>query len=119
MKYQRGLSLNGLMIGGALFAVVAILGARITPEWIEYGAIDKAVKTTASDPALKESSVAQVRAAYAKRAEIDTIKSIAPDDLDITKDAGELVISYAYTRKIPLFHNVSLVFDFEGSSARK
>jgi len=119
MNYQRGISLNGLMIAGAIFAVVAILGARVAPEWIEYGAIDKAVKTTAGDPALKEGTMAQVRAAYDKRAEIDTIKSMPGADLDITKEGGELVIAYAYMRKVPLFANVSLVFDFEGSSAKK
>ena len=41
------------------------------------------------------------------------------DDLEITKDGIELVISFSYQKKIPLFSNVSLVFDFEGSSAKK
>jgi hypothetical protein len=47
---------------------------------------------------------------------MDNVKSITPQDLDITKEGGELVISFAYTRKVPLFHNVSLVFDFAGAS---
>jgi hypothetical protein len=69
---------------------------------------------TAADTGLK-ASVA-VRASYAKRAEIDNIKSLSEKDLDITKEGGELVISFAYTRKVPLFKNVSIVFDFEGAS---
>ena len=37
----------------------------------------------------------------------------------LAKEGGELVISFAYMRKIPLFGNMSLVFDFEGSSVVK
>jgi len=116
MKFQRGFSLNTLMLGGAAVAVLALLAMKIAPEYMEYGTVVKAVKATAADTGLKEASVAQVRASYAKRAEIDNIKSLSEKDLDITKEGGELVISFAYTRKVPLFKNVSLVFDFEGAS---
>jgi hypothetical protein len=116
MKYQRGISLNALMIGGVVVAMVALLAMKIVPEYIEYGQILKAVKATAGDGSLKDASVAQVRTAYAKRAEIDSIKAIEPKDIDVTKEGGELVLSFAYTRKVPLFKNISLVFDFEGAS---
>ncbi len=116
MKLQRGFSLNVLMLGGAAIAVLALLAMKIAPEYMEYGSVLKAVRATAADTALKDASVAQVRTAYAKRAEIDNVKSLSEQDLDITKEGGELVISFAYTRKVPLFKNVSLVFDFEGAS---
>jgi hypothetical protein len=104
------------MIGGAVVFGIAILAMKVAPEYMEYGAVVKAVKATATDASLKEASVAQVRTAYSRRAEMDNVKSITPQDLDITKEGGELVISFAYTRKVPLFHNVSLVFDFAGAS---
>ncbi len=116
MKLQRGFSLNTLMLGGVAVALVALLAMKVAPEYMEYGTVVKAVKATAGDGSLKDASVAQVRTAYAKRAEIDNIKSLSEKDLDITKEGGELVISFAYTRKVPLFKNVSLVFDFEGAS---
>jgi len=116
MKYQRGVSLNGLMIGGAVFAMVALVAMKTAPEYMEYGAAVKVLKATATDPSLKDASVAQVRNAFAKRAEIDSIKSVDPKELDITKEGGELVISFSYSRKVPLFYNVSLLLDFEGAS---
>jgi hypothetical protein len=117
MKYQRGLSLNGMMIGGAVLALVALLAMKALPPWIEYGNALKAIKGTASDASLKEASIKQVRDAFGKRADMDDVKSLKPEDLDITKEGGELVISFAYTAKVPLLKNTSLVFDFEGSSA--
>ena len=119
MKPQRGFSLNSLMIGGVIFAVAALLAMKVLPDWIEYGKVVKAIKGTAADTSLKEASVAQVRAAYARRADIDEIRTVSPQDLDITKEAGDLVISVTYTRKIALFGNASLVFYFEASSAKE
>lgn len=119
MKFQRGVSLNGLLIGGVIFALVSLLAMKVLPEWIEYAKIVKVVKATAADPALKEASVAQVREAYSKRADIDVIKSISAQDLDISKEGDELVIAFSYSKKVKLFGNTSLVFDFEGSSDQK
>lgn len=116
MKFQRGISLNALMLGGVAFALVALLAMKIAPVWIEYGNAVKAIKGTASDSSLKDASMAQVRAAYGRRADMDDVKSMPPADIEVTKEGGELVITFAYTKKIPLFANASLVFEFEGSS---
>ncbi len=118
MKYQRGVSLSGLLMGSVVVALIALIGMRSLPEWIEYGKVVKAVKVTATDSSLKEATVAQVRTAYQKRAGIDDIKNMPAEDLDITKENGNLVIKFAYSRKVPLFSNISLVFDFEGSSEK-
>lgn len=116
MKYQRGVSLGGLLIGAVIFGVLALLAMKVAPEWIEYGKVKSAVKATAGDIGLKEASVSQIRESYSKRVEIDNITAVPPADLDITKENEQVVISFAYTRKVPLFANVSLVFDFEGTS---
>ncbi|MDP1734117.1 MAG: DUF4845 domain-containing protein [Sulfuritalea sp.] len=119
MKLQRGISLNTLMLGGAALALLALLAMKVAPPWMEYGNLVKAVKGTASDAGLKTATVTQVRAAFGRRADMDDVKSVTPQDLDITKEGGELVISFKYEKKVPLFANVSLVFDFEGSSSGK
>jgi hypothetical protein len=119
MKLQRGVSLNALMIGGVVLALVALLAMKAVPPWIEYGNLMKAVKGTATDGSLKEASVAKVRDAFAKRADMDDVKSVTAQDIEVTKEGDELVISFEYSKKVPLFGNTSLVFDFEGSSAKK
>jgi hypothetical protein len=116
MKFQRGLSLNGMVLIGVGLGLVALLAMKALPPWIEYGNAVKAIKSTASDSSLKDASVAQVRTAYGRRADMDDVKSIPAADIEITKEGGELVISFAYEKKVPLFGNASLVFNFEGSS---
>lgn len=119
MKLQRGLSLNTLMIGGAVLGLVSLLVMKALPPWIEYGNAVKAIKGTAADTSLKDASVKQVRDAYTRRADMDDVTSVPAADLDITKEGGELIISFKYEKKVPLFGNTSLVFDFEASSAKQ
>ena len=119
MKFQRGLSMNALMMGGVVIAVGSLLLMKALPPWMEYGTLVKTIKATAADVGLKDAPMAQVRAAFTRRAEMDDIKSVTAQDLDITKEGGELVISFAYSKKIPLMGNASLIFDFEGSSAKQ
>jgi hypothetical protein len=108
-----------LLVWAVIIGVAALMAMKLFPDVTEYLAVVKDIKATAQDPMVRESGVAEIRTAYGKRAEIDNIKSIAPADLDITKDDGNVVIAFAYSRKIPLFANVSLVLDFEGSSDKK
>lgn len=116
---QRGLTMTGLLMGVALLGIVAFFVMKLFPDVTDYLAVVKDVKATAQDPASREMSVSEIRVAYSKRAEIDNIRGIEPADLEITKENGDVVIAYAYSRKIPLFANASLVLDFEGSSAKK
>jgi hypothetical protein len=57
-----------------------------------------------------------VRKAFDRRAAVDDITAISPADLEITKDGNEIVISFAYEKRIPLFYNISVLIDFAGSS---
>jgi len=47
---------------------------------------------------------------------IDEVAVISDKDLDITKDGGEVVISFAYKKEVPLFSNVGLYLDFAANS---
>jgi hypothetical protein len=49
---------------------------------------------------------------------VDNIQAITAQDLDISKDGGDLVITFSYPKKVPLAGNVSLMFDFAGSSKK-
>lgn len=114
-RNQAGVSLSGLLVAAFILAVVSLLGMKVLPEVIEYFQIVKTVKTISNDPNAK-SSVAEVRKAFDRYAQIDNINSIVGQDLDITKEGGDVVVSFAYEKRVPLFRNVSLLLYFEGSS---
>jgi protein-disulfide isomerase len=95
---------------------VAIIGMKLVPAYIEYFTIKKAVTAITQSGELRNATVADVRRAYDSRANIDDITAVRPGDLEITKDGNEIVVGFAYQKKIPLFYNISMLIDFAGSS---
>ncbi len=115
IRHQRGVSLTGLLFWGIIIALVAVVGIKVAPEVIEFYKIKKVVAATANNAGDK--TVNEIRAIYDRYANIDQISAIQPADLDITKEGGRVVVGFAYEKRIPLFLNVSLLLDFEGSSS--
>lgn len=115
---QRGVTLSGLLVWGIIIALLAITGMKVVPDVIEYSKILANVKAVAQDPSHKQASVADVRKAYERRAIVDQIDAITPQDIDVGKEGNNLVLSFSYTKRIPLFGPVSLLIDFEGSTAK-
>lgn len=114
-KKQSGVSLSGLLISAVILAVVALLGMKVGPEYLEYFQIVKAVKKVANDPGAT-SSVAEARKAYDRQATIDNISAVSAADLDVTKEGDTVVVSFEYERRVHLFGNVNLLLEFQGSS---
>ena len=113
---QSGMSLVSIMMIAGALAFLGVLAAKIVPEVSEYADILREVKAVAADPVVRGGSVRDIKVAYSKRADISYIKSVTADDLDISKDGEDIVISFAYSKKIHLLANASLVLDFQGSS---
>ena len=117
LQRQQGITLTGVIVGGFVLVFLVIGGMKVLPDVIDYFTILKDAKATAHDPNLRTASVTEVRQAFDKRIEIDDVTSISGSDLDISKDGNELVLAFAYTKKIPLAPHVSLVIDFEGTTS--
>jgi len=112
---QRGLSLSALMMWGIVIALVSILGMRVVPSAIEYYKLKQNIeKTVAQSNA--NSTVADVRKTFDRFAQVDYLEFNA-QELDITKENGQIIISFSYEKKLPLFGNVSLLIDYSASTA--
>ncbi len=116
MRSQRGMGFAGLLTLLVGIVLLAIVGMKVVPAYIEYFTIKKAVASITESGQLRNATVADVRRAFELRQAIDYFDAVGPKDLEISKEGNDIVISFAYEKRIPLFSNVSLVFDFAGSS---
>jgi hypothetical protein len=82
---------------------------------LTYFKILKATKAVAVSSSGR--TVPEIRASFAKYMDVEHVSTITPADLDISKEGNDVVIAFAYEKRIPLFYNVSLLIDFEGSSS--
>ncbi|MGC8702455.1 MAG: DUF4845 domain-containing protein [Thiomonas sp.] len=109
---QRGITLIGLIFWGAILAFVVVIGAQAVPTATEYFAIQKAV-----DQAAKAGpTVADIRSAYSKMADVDYISSVTAQDLNITKVNDKVVVSFAYNKEIHIAGPVFLLIKYAGQS---
>lgn len=115
MKHQRGVALSGLLLWSFVLVMVAVLGMKVVPTYLEYYKTLKDTRSVVTQIGT-DASVADVRKAYEKFAEIDQL-TLPSSQLDIYKESGRIVIEFAYDKRIPLFANVSLLIAYKGTTA--
>ena len=95
-----------------IIGLLAVVAMRVLPTVVEYRAAVSAVKKAQASA----NSAVEIQKAFDRSAAIDDITAISGKDLDITKVNDQLVVSFAYVKKIPLFGPASLTIDYAGSS---
>jgi hypothetical protein len=113
---QRGVSFPVIFLIGVVLALAAVGAMKIAPAYSDFLTAKKAIVAIAAGEG-RTGSVTEIRKAFDRRSAIDNISVVTPGELEISKDGGEVVISFAYAKKIPLFANVSLLIDFAASTA--
>jgi Tfp pilus assembly major pilin PilA len=116
-RKQLGVSLGGLMVGAVIFIVLAMIGLKLAPSYIEFMAVKKAVNGIATE-SRAGATVAEVRKAFDQRATVDDISSVKGSDLEVTKDGNGLVISANYRKEIPLVANIGVYIEFAATSGQ-
>jgi len=116
-RRQGGLSMIGFLFVSALVVAGVMLGFRVTPAYIEYYSVQKALEQALAD-AKDSSSTAEIRAAFQRRADAGYIDSVRGADVEVVKIRNEVTASASWTRKLSLFANVSLLLEFDASATR-
>ena len=117
-RHQRGLTFANFLLDAILVVFLAIGGLKIVPAYVENRTITHILDTIAHDPDMQGAQPSQIRDSYEKRAMMNNITTVTFDQINIDKPpTGGLVLSVKYNVKISLFGNVSLLLEFDTSSA--
>ena len=115
MRHQRGITVMRAVLFVAIAGAAGFIALSIMPAFREYMAIRKSIHTIVTQGA--EQSASDVRKSFDQAAASENIRSIKGSDLDVTKTEGNLVIAFSYRVEAPLIANLSLYFDFDGTTA--
>jgi len=110
-RQQRGLTFLSLLVVGIVLTMAGLVGAQVFPTYLEYMAVQKAVKKASAG-----STVAEVRDIFDKASAIDDITTISGKDLTVSKAGDKVVVSFDYVREIHLTGPAWLVMKYKGSS---
>ena len=63
-------------------------------------------------------SVREIRNSFEKRNAIEDVKSVRSDDLEITKEGGEAVLTANWSVRVPMVANANACLDFMVTTAK-
>jgi Tfp pilus assembly protein FimT len=109
---QRGVSIVGLIMALVLAIILALFAMKLIPSFLEF----RTAKTAIELIARSAQTPADARRAFENRSAIDDISTIRAQDLDISREGSQLVISFAYRKEVRLFGPVGLYIDYAASS---
>jgi Domain of unknown function (DUF4845) len=107
-KNQQGMTFIGMVIVIAAIICLALIGMKVTPPYLEYMKVKKAIKKAASEG----SSKTEIAKAFDKAASIDDITVIKGAELQVNGDA----VTADYQVVVPLVANASVLLDFNATS---
>jgi hypothetical protein len=110
---QGGATFLGMVTIGAILGLGLYAGIRLVPLYIEYFAVSRAITQAADSMKGGDSSATAIRSALARRWEVEDIKGVGVEDIEISKVANGIQLEAAYRAEAPFIANVSLVVDFE------
>jgi hypothetical protein len=109
---QRGITLIGAIILAIFIGLFVYAGIRLTPLYIEYMNVARAMERLKSESSGGETANS-IRVALDKRFSIDYIDSVTSKDVEITRDGGNWNVKVDYDATAPFFANVSFLVHFE------
>jgi len=111
---ESGVSLSGLIVVLIVLGALALVVIKVTPAFFEYRAVKNSIVKAKAEAG--SGNVRAIQQAFDRNAGINDVTAIAGRDLVITRDGGDTEISFAYEKRVPLAGNVSLLFDFAGTT---
>ena len=117
MRKQSGISLMNLIVGLGVLGFLGVMAAKLLPSYVEYFAVKKMFASMEQAGDLK-GSVREIRSSFERRNAIEDVKSVRGEDLEVTKEGGEAVVSASWSVRVPMVANVSTCLDFTVTTAK-
>jgi Domain of unknown function (DUF4845) len=110
---QSGLGFFGLVFVAVVVGGLGLITLKSFPIYSEYLKVQRIVKKVSDD---SPKTAQELAAGFDRYAAIEDVSSVKGSDLILDTKSGKSVVSFSYSKKIPLLPPLSLVFDFEGGS---
>jgi hypothetical protein len=112
---QRGVTFIGWLVLLTPMAIVIFVAIRITPTYLNYFRVSKALSEVASDFKGSSGPIDKVhfKTQLEKRFDIESIESPKPTDILLRREGDNWVAEAQYDDTVPLFSNLSLTMSFD------
>jgi hypothetical protein len=112
-KKQQGMTLIGWLLILMLIAVIATVGLKLIPVYLDGYKVYQTLSSIAEDSSSGSKSVKELRTMIDRRFDINMVNDASPQDVTISKQGGVTVIEVEYEARRQLFGNLYAVVLFE------
>ena len=111
-KYQRGVTALGWLILMIPMALLAYVGIRLTPVYLNYMNVSHALSQVSSE-VTGDADSAAIRLSLSKHFDVNGITFPDPRDVKVTRAGHGWNVEAAYDDQTPLFANVFILVSFD------
>jgi hypothetical protein len=116
-RAQRGLTMIGFLFTAFVLVVLAMIGFRVTPSYIEYFAVKRAMQD-ALDNMRDVTNVQEFRRSVDGRLNVNYVESVKSSDMQLSRNGNSIVASVSWERKLHMVHNAYILLEFEAEASR-
>ena len=110
---QTGVTAIGWLFLLTPLAIVLYAGMRLTPVYLNYMKVAKAMDQAGSDLKASSADPTSIRNAIDKHLMVEVVDFPTTKDMKITRDGGGWLVESQYDDEAPLFGNISLHVSFD------
>lgn len=117
---QAGISFGGFIVGAFLLVVLTLFGFKLVPAYMEGAKIQHIFDAISHDPEMQKAGAHEILMSFDRRSSVEGITGIQSGDIEISKgEDGRPILTASYDVKVKLGGNVSLLLEFNPTSAGK
>ena len=112
-RRQQGMGLLGLLLIAMMVGFFVMSAIRIAPGYIEYLSVRDIVIRVVEEYNPEEDTFVDLRRKLADFFNTNQIKSLKPQDIEITRREGKVIVNANYEQRIPLVWRVDAVVRYD------
>ncbi|MBI3772683.1 MAG: DUF4845 domain-containing protein [Gammaproteobacteria bacterium] len=113
-RKQQGMTAISFIILLMIFGFIGMIAIKLFPVYLEHFKVSSALKSMASDQRSKDASDDEIKETIMKKLQIDDVKSLTKDDIQISDSRDGRTVTIEYESRVNMVGNVDAVVKFEG-----
>jgi hypothetical protein len=113
IKKQRGLTFISWLLILIVAGFLVMVGIKVTPVYLDHFAVKSALEAVKKEPFAERKSKAELRGMILKHLDINSIRYITKDNIDIKSSSGTRIININYEVRRHIAYNAALVMSFD------
>lgn len=113
---QRGATFLGILLIAAMIALVAYVGVKLIPVYLENFGVTSSLRALAEEEGVANAPAGEIRSRLMRRLSVNDVENVRPENITVRNVGQSRVVSVEYEVRTRFYGNLYLVMDFSDSA---